>query len=74
MSEIIAGMKESKVGSVLSVSQASCAGTQTERIYIWDKPKGTRIIIKLAIYPYNICDPAHVRSDLLRGGGKRLTL
>jgi hypothetical protein len=39
MSEVIEGMKASKVGSVLSVSQASCAGFQTERSYRWDKPK-----------------------------------
>jgi hypothetical protein len=56
MSKIIVGMKPSKVGSVLTVSQERSAGTQAERSYGWDKPKGTRIAIKLVIHSYDICD------------------
>lgn len=75
MSEIIAGMKESKLGSVLMVSQARCAGTQTERIYGWDKPKGIRITKELAIHPYDICaQPMLYEIPCLLRGGKGLTL
>jgi hypothetical protein len=53
-SEIITGMKVIKLGSV-TVSQARCAGTQTERSYRWGKPKETMIRKELAVHPYNIC-------------------
>jgi hypothetical protein len=54
MSEIIVGMKASKLGSA-TVSQVRFAGSQIERIYGWDKHKGTRITKELTIHPYDIC-------------------